>query len=150
MTDIAILWSNDSFSGDIALDAGRLATDDGLRTAILISLFTDARARPDDRLPDDGGDPRGWWGNTHAPVSGRELGSRLWLLGRRKQLPAVLAEAKGYAEEALAWLIKDGIASRVEVDAFIPRDEMLGLAIAITRPNGQPVRYRFEALWASL
>ena len=149
MADIRTIFIDYEKGADWLLQRPGLAGDDGLDTAVILSLFTDARAREDDDTPAPD-DLRGWWGDAFAARSGDRFGSRLWLLGRRKQLPSVLAEAKGYAEEALAWLIEDGIASRVEVDAFIPRDGILGLGVAITRPDGQPVRYRFEALWASL
>lgn len=63
MTDIALAWDNALFAADLAIEGGRLVTDDGLRTAILISLFTDARANDDDPLPEPGADRRGWWGD---------------------------------------------------------------------------------------
>lgn len=149
MSDIRTIFASFEHGADWLLQAPGLEADDGLDTAVIQSLFTDARAREGDALP-SGADPRGWWGDAYAADQGDRFGSRLWLLARRKQLPAALAEAKGYAEEALAWMVADGAASRVEVEAFIPRAEVLGLAVAITRPNGNTVRYRFEAMWASL
>lgn len=146
MSDIAILWSNDSFSGDIALDSGRLVTDDGLRTAMLISLFTDARARDDDPLPDDGADPRGWWGNAVAPVAGRELGSRLWLIGREKLTAATVERARVYAAEALAWLKADGIVSALSVAAARIGNHMIALKITLDRPEG-PARQVYDFVW---
>ena len=44
MTDIALNWINALGGADIALEGPHLATDDGLRTAVIVSLFTDARA----------------------------------------------------------------------------------------------------------
>jgi phage gp46-like protein len=149
VADVRTFFIDFARGAEWLLDAPGLATDEGLDTAIILSLFTDARAKPDDATPAPD-DLRGWWGDAFADTAGERFGSRLWLLGRRKQLPAVLVEAKNYAEEALAWLIKDGIASRVDVEAFIPRDEVLGLAITITRPGGASVRYRFETLWSAL
>lgn len=146
MTDIALLWSNDSFGGDIAVEGGRLVTDDGLRTAILISLFTDARARADDPLPDEGADRRGWWGNAHSPVTGRELGSRLWLLGREKLTPPVVERARGYAAEALAWLKDDGIVSALTVEAARIGNQLLALKIVVDRPSG-PARQFYDFVW---
>ena len=43
MSDIAIAWND--LGGDIALDGPDLATDSGLRTAVVLSLFLDGRAR---------------------------------------------------------------------------------------------------------
>ena len=62
MTDIALSWDNAAWRADIGLARGDLATDDGLRTAVLISLFTDAPARDDDPLPAPGY-RGGWWGD---------------------------------------------------------------------------------------
>jgi phage gp46-like protein len=44
---------------DVRLDGGDLSTDDGLETAVLLSLITDRRAEADDVLPDGGTDRRG-------------------------------------------------------------------------------------------
>lgn len=148
MTDIAILWSNDSFSGDLALDDGRLATDDGLRTAMIISLFTDARARPDDVLPDPGGDPRGWWGNAFPADAGDafELGSRLWLLEREKLTPRTVERARGYAADALAWLKLRGVVSSLTVTAARIGDQTLVISVAVERPEG-PGRQVYDFTW---
>ncbi|MDO8933773.1 MAG: phage GP46 family protein [Rhodocyclaceae bacterium] len=149
MSDIRTIFVSFEHGADWLLQQAGLENDDGLETAVVLSLFSDARAREGDVLP-AGADLRGWWADAYAANVGDRHGSRLWLLARRKQLPEVLAEAKGYAEEALAWMVADGAASRVEVVASIPRPEWLGLSVAIHRPNGNVVRYRFEALWASL
>lgn len=149
MSDIRTHFISFERGAEWLLQAPALADDDGLDTAVILSLFTDARARDSDALPSPS-DVRGWWGDAYLANPGDRFGSRLWLLGRRKQLPSVLVEARSYAEEALAWMVRDGVASRVEVVAFIPRDEMLGLSIAIARPDGRITRYQFEALWASL
>ena len=76
-------------------------------------------------------------------------GSLLWLLAREKQIPSVLARAEGYAREALAWLIADGIASRVDVVASFPALGWLALEVAIHRPTAPPARYRFDLAWAA-
>jgi phage gp46-like protein len=149
MSDIRTFFFDFSHGADWLLAERALAGDDGLDTAVILSLFTDARARAGDVTPAPD-DLRGWWGDAYATPAGDNIGSRLWLLTRRKQLPAVLNEARSYAEEALRWMLRDRIASRIEVLASIPRAEVLGLEISISRPHGQPVRYRFETLWASL
>ena len=76
-------------------------------------------------------------------------GSLLWLLAREKQIPCVLARAEAYAREALAWLITDGIASRVDVAASFPALGWLALEVAIHRPTAPPARYRFDLAWAA-
>lgn len=125
-----------------------LAGDDGLETAVVLSLFTDRRAEPDDALPGRDDDRRGWWGDAFPDVPGDRIGSRLWLLGREKQTVATLVRAQHYAQEALAWLVADGIARSVDVIASIPRNGVLGLEVAISRPASPPVKYRFDRFWS--
>lgn len=75
-----------------------LATDSGLDTAILISLFTD-RYDPETSQG-------GWWGDAH-PDDPELLGSRLWKLNKSKVTTQVLRTAEDYARESLQWLIND-------------------------------------------
>lgn len=149
MTDIALFWDAEAVAADLSLVAGDLATEAGLKTAVIVSLFTDRRARPDDRLPQDGGDRRGWWGDVAAREADDQIGSRLWLLSREKQTPQVVARAREYALEALGWMLRDRVASSVEVEAEITRPGVLGLGVIITRPDG-PGRQRFDFVWKGL
>lgn len=144
MADLSTVFMGFDAGADYALGALGLAEDDGLETAVVLSLFTDRRAEEDDALPGGGDDRRGFWGD----VPGDRIGSRLWLLHREKQTPAVLGRAQQYAREALTWLIDDGIASAVDVVASIPRGGILALEIGITRPANPPIRYRFERFWS--
>ena len=91
MTDIALHWNDDVYAGDIAVFGADLELDEGLRSAILLSLFSDARAQPGDVAEDE--DPRGYWGD--ALTEGDRFGSRLWLLERSKQPPTSRYARKG-------------------------------------------------------
>ena len=146
MSDLRTTIVSFEAGADLAMDQFELATDDGLETAVILSLFTDARAADDDPLPIGSTDRRGAWIDSYPAVDGDKFGSRLWLL-RGKQTQDELNRAKQYAEEALAWMIADGVARRVEVIAYIVRMEMLGLSIAIYRPDASVARYRYENLW---
>jgi phage gp46-like protein len=143
MTDIALRFDPATLSFDIALAGADLATDDGLETAVIISLFTDRRADPDDVIPDGTGDRRGWWADAWPTVDGDFIGSRLWLLAREKELPVVARRAEEYAEEALAWLLAEGVARAVRVTAEQVRRGVLGLTIVIERPDGTA----WERVW---
>jgi phage gp46-like protein len=148
MADLSTAFLGFDAGADYVLGALGLAEDDGLETAVLLSLFTDRRAEADDALPGSDVDRRGWWGDAWPDIPGDRIGSRLWLLHREKQTPAVLGRAQQYAREALAWMIDDGIASGVDVVATIPRGGVLALEIGITRPANPPIRYRFERFWS--
>lgn len=128
---------------DMAMEGADLAGDDGLETAVVISLFTDRRAEADDTIPDGSGDRRGWWGDGWSETEGDRIGSRLWLLAREKELPVVARRAEEYAEEALAWLLAEGVARAVRVTAEQVRRGVLGLTIVIERPDGTA----WERVW---
>ena len=143
--DIAVAYR--TFSGDLGVAGGDLIREDTLRTAVVLSLFLDARAKDDDEIPDGSSNRRGWWADAYAGQVPDSFGSRLWLLHREKQLTSVLARAKEYAEEALAWFVKDGVAKSVQVTAEIPRQGALGLQVVIERPDGSRIEYLFNNLW---
>lgn len=139
----------DGLDLDWLLAAPQLDTDDGLESAVLISLFTDALADASDELPGDSDNRRGWWGDSYPDVVGDRIGSRLWLLAREKQTSVVLQRVRDYARESLAWLIEDGIARSVEIDAEYPRQGVLTLAVTILRAIEGPIRFRFEDFWGA-
>lgn len=147
MSDIKTIFASLEQGADYAQDGLGLIEDDGLETAVLISLFTDRLANDDDEIPDGSGDRRGWWADALNDDSTDKIGSRLWLLSREKQLPTVLVRAREYALEALQWMVADGVAQSVDVDASNPRDGILALVISITRPEHPVTQYRFETFW---
>ena len=57
MSDLKLTWNE--WGADAAVEGHDLALEDGLATAVILSLFLDARARADDTLPDGGTDRRG-------------------------------------------------------------------------------------------
>lgn len=148
--DVRILFDAERMSGDLTLDGlGGLATDAGLETAVIVSLFTDRRARPDDVPPGAADDRRGWWGDAlpaaEVPQDDR-IGSRLWLLSREKIVPETIRRARDYCREALAWMIEDGLATAVDVDCSVDANRLVA-AITVTRPDGGAVSLRHAILW---
>ena len=131
--------------GDWVLIGAMLQTGDDLQTAVIISLFTDRVANPDDVIPDGSTDPRGWWGDTDPQ---HPIGSRLWLLDRSVQTQDVLNKTNEYTTEALQWLIDDGVAASVDVSAYFPAREMLGVIVNINRTDGTTVPMNFQWAWA--
>ncbi len=148
MSDLALIYDGQGF--DLALDGDDLLLDHSLQTAVVISLFSDRRARADDAVPGGSADRRGWWGDAWAEVVGDQIGSRLWLLSREKELPETLRRAREYAEESLAWLVRDGIASTVTAVPSVPRTDVLRLDISIRRREGGEENFQFDVLWEAL
>jgi len=142
--DIAMRYDAGAKFFDLALEDGDLATDEGLETAVILSLFTDRRAQEADRLPDGSSDRRGYWADAY---NDRPHGSRLWLLHREKELDEVLRRAEEYAQEALAWLVEDGVAREVVVEAVNLRRGVLQLRIEIRRGERETLERQFDYVW---
>jgi len=126
-----------------------LALEPTLQTAIVLSLFTDRRAGPDDVLPAGVSDRRGWVGAEF--VGDRQpWGSHLWLLHHGKATEDKPARAKFACQEALAWMVDDGIASRVEVDAlWVPGTNSERLAVRPKIWQGSNALPVYDVLWAT-
>lgn len=150
--DARLVFQGRAWSADMVLSGAVLDTDGGLETAVIVSLFTDRRARPDDVPPGAADDRRGWWADALPPsVDGQPLkddriGSRLWLLSREKVTAETVRRARDYCLEALAWLKEVGLARAVEVETEAQGSRLAAL-ITITRPDGQTETVRFDSLW---
>jgi phage gp46-like protein len=147
MSDITTFWDVSNARGDWQLSGAALASGDDLTTAVLISLFTDRRARDDDTLPDGSTDRRGWWGDLDQDSP---IGSRLWLLSRSKLTPAVARSAKDYISEALRWLLDDGAAAAVNVATSIVLPNRLYATVEVLRVDGSRQAMNFNWAWNQL
>lgn len=148
--DIALTYDADLMAFDLCIGGPAaspdLEGDSGLLTAVIISLFTDARAHADDPLPDErvgqASDRRGFWGDgLHDPSSAFQapasIGSRLWLLWREKDLDEVVARADMYAREALSWLEDEGWVKSLAVSAERVQKAYLGISVSLLPAGGE-------------
>lgn len=121
-----------------------------IASAVVLSLFTDRRA-PEGWRPDVA-DRRGWWGDAVAP-DGEEpeaYGSLLWTLKNERVLPQIATLARAYAEEALAWMLRDRVASRVVVTTGVIAEPDRGIWLAVEiygRSGALTYDARFARLW---
>lgn len=149
--DIKIGFDSDLMAGDFLFENNDLSNDKGLRTAALISLFTDRKAAADDTLPDpDLQDRRGWWGDLVSDVDGDRIGSRLWLLERSKATNDNMVRCRQYVKEALKWMLDDGVAVNMDVAAAIQgpvESRVLAFEVRILKRDGNTVSIRFEEQW---
>lgn len=127
---------------DIVQDGGDLAQDYGLETAVLISLFSDARST--DKLPSPLSSASGYWGSA---VIGFEFGSDRWLLNRSKLTADVAKRSEQIDRKALQWMIDDKIISSVTVTATITGNRQLDTKIIISRPTGSKVVFSYYINW---
>lgn len=108
-----------------------------LRRAVEISLFTWRRANASDQTDDD--ERFGWWGDSYPLVANDHIGSRLWLLRRRKLSTETIGAAVMYAQEALQWLIDDGHVVDVQVLTQRAGHSRLNLGVVLTLPSGDHI-----------
>jgi len=144
--DIKIIWNNDLLEGDFELDYGDLVRDEGLTTAVLISLFTDARADEDDEI-DNKEDKRGWWANN---IFNRNFGSKIWQLERAKTTNETIERLKQYIKECLQWMIDDEVVKKIDV--FVERSGIKGndrllFEIILYQTDGNTIALKFDDLW---
>jgi phage gp46-like protein len=151
MGDIRIVWDNTVGYGDFNMVGPSLELGHDLETAVLISLFTDASADPDDQIPDsERADPRGVWFDAYAsaedpllaPIAGDRIGSKLWQIFWRVKNQDTLNWARDQASIALQWLIVDGVAASIDIEPqFLSSG--VGLAILVTETNGQVTPFSY-------
>ena len=156
--EVKLKWSTSLGAGDFEWHSPNpsqidLHQDNGLGSAVLLSLFCDRRAGEDDLVPDlDNQDRRGWWGDLVSEYAdaGDQIGSRLWLLERSKATKENAERAKEYIYEALQWLIDDGIAVRVGAETSIegpPENRWLAMRAEVYRSDGSKVAVAFDNQW---
>jgi phage gp46-like protein len=137
--DLDIALSFDQVSGrcDFVFDGKDFAFDTTPATALLISTGTDARALPDDDVPDlpqpfnspTRLDARGGWCGDALDRLGRTIGSRCWIYRRGKQNETV---RRGYAQalaDSLAWR-QSQLGRVVSISCTWLRANVLGSVVA--------------------
>ncbi|MFI5443666.1 phage GP46 family protein [Polaromonas sp. UC242_47] len=130
-----------------------LELEDTLATPIILSLFTDARASLDDMLPANETNRRGWVGDEFMASSATDQrddwGTLLWLYYTGKVTDDVLGMVEFTCKEGLRWLIRAGIASRVDVTALWTGEGLDRLAVRpqIYKPN--QVTPVYDVLWGT-
>ena len=138
MTDLCF---DDSL--DIVFENGDFKKEESLKTAVLISLFTDARCEIDE-VPFQGKSQKGFWGDT---LFGEKTGSKLWLLSRVNSSNETITRTNEYVKEALNWLIEDNIAEDVVVNTYYKNKKTLSLNIQIIKSNKESESIDIENLW---
>ncbi|HBC0574858.1 phage GP46 family protein [Serratia marcescens] len=143
---VKINWHHPQ-GGDIEVTNNGLSSDEGLVTLVLICLFTDARAKESDIIPDGTDDRRGWPGDS---FSDDEWGSRLWLLEREKLTESVRLLVENYARLSMQPLINAGYAKTAHVTAIIPQPGWISFSVVLARPNKTALTVEIKKRWEAL
>lgn len=130
---VLLRYENARRYADLVFQNGAFLEGAPLDTAVIISLFTERRAE-NDNIEVKNTYQGGWWGDTYRET---KIGSRLWLLRKRKATNDTLADAKAYIEEALQWMLDDGVATSITVTTQrdVTRMDTLLFSISIQRPG---------------
>jgi len=143
MTDLALALSDDGTEINLKLTPeGSLLMEGGLETAVLLSLFTDARVA-ESELPPGLNSVRGWWGDEFLSNPGDKTGSKLWTFSRDKLNTKTAASIQVRAKQALAWMIDDGTALKVDVTTAV-KPGFIEIIVKITRPSGREDRFAMQ------
>ncbi|MDX2308089.1 MAG: phage GP46 family protein [Hyphomicrobium sp.] len=122
---------------DLAVDpaTGDLALEEGLASALFVSLFSDRRAREDEVA-----DPmrrRGWIGNLVAEVPGDNHGSGFWLYEQRRLTGEVASGVRLEAEIALEWMVDARLIRTATAEVLAdPARRRITLSVEVTEPDG--------------
>lgn len=138
---IRLVYSNTEMSADFALSPEGTDVSRPLETAVILSLFCDARAEVGDDIP-EGTDPRGWWAEAFFDEPDT-WGSKLWQTITQKATSTTLKDAKRACERALRWMIDDGICRDVVVETWWieGRRGYLGILVTLFKPQETAPQY---------
>jgi len=150
MLRVTISASGYAREGDLEqLSDASLVDDDGLETVVTTSLFTDALATQDEltkyKLPQ-----RGYWFDAYDTDANLNSGSKLWLLEGQAITADALTFAKAACDDALAWMVTEGAASRVENTVTRLGDDGIAGETVVYQPSDprSPYRLTWEAHFA--
>ena len=129
---------------DLQIKDGDLRPETGLETAILLSLFSDRRATVE-QLPDLEESKRGWWADDVSDPIEDKWGSLLWIVERAKITNDLTARIEDFVRESLDWMIIDGVAERINVNAV--RNGLDRIDISIEIFDFESENFQFSFAW---
>jgi phage gp46-like protein len=136
--DVKLLKGTDGIF-DIPISGTEFESVSGVETAILVTVFTEARS-DSDTIP-DAFNRRGWVGNLLTLEEGYELGSLLWTLSQARLTQNTLNTASDTVKKALNWMIEDGIADTIEVDTVVVSNRTANINIDLFKDLNMVGRY---------
>ena len=138
MSDV-LLYQADGDGGEIDVVNGEPALDDGIETAVYLSLF----GGNEDDPGLDGDTSRQWWGNAAEPVASRRYRSETqYVLHALAAVPANLRRVEDAAVRDLQWMVTE-LGASVAARATIPGIDRITLQGAVVI-DGARHPFKFE------
>lgn len=94
---------------------GDIQTKDAFDAAIIVSLFTDARA--DESEITESHLRRGWSGNEDTP--GQQMGGTLWVYETSRDTEISMNDIRNAVERSLQWMVDQDIAQSIRVSGSV-------------------------------
>lgn len=149
MSDIAIEYKSQIKEYDISILNGDLKECDDLDSAVIISLFTWARAAAGE--VDENAPRFGWFGDKIDADSTDSTGSKLYLLKRKKITNQTIMDSREYIEQALQWMIEDGVATEIKAEVERNASDVNRADALVQIVRGDRSRtMKFNDLWSFL
>ena len=149
MSDIAIEYKSQIKEYDISILNGDLKECDDLDSAVIISLFTWARAAAGE--VDENAPRFGWFGDKIDADNTDSIGSKLYLLKRKKITNQTIMDAREYIEQALHWMIEDGVATEINAEVERNASDVNRVDALVQIVRGDRSRtMKFNDLWSFL
>lgn len=147
--DLSFIRRGTSSTADLLVAGGDLYLGDDLYTSVGLSLFVNARDFNGGFDPRDITSRQGFWGDAFR-IS--PLGSLLWKYRRSKSVPALLELVRSACQDALKWMVQDGVAGSVDVSTkwtSTLKDKMI-IEVIIKKPSGESVSLAYSFAWNQL
>ncbi len=122
-------------------DDGDIATEQNFETPILMGIFMERRAAPDE-VPDSFR-RRGWQGNESTP--GFEMGSKFWQYEQAKVNFQLLSDVGDVIRDGEQWLVDGDFAISVAAKGVLQRG-VVRVDLLIERANSEVDKKSFD-LW---
>lgn len=137
---ISLEYNNTTYTADLKqTESGMLDASSGFETPVTASLFTWGRS-PNANVSEQG-QRFGWWGDSYTTKP--PIGSLIWTLRRAKNSPETRRRLRSMCRDALAWMVADGIAKSITVEAERYALQAISLKISILRADGG----RWAGIW---
>ncbi len=122
---------------------------DGIKSALAVSFFTDRRQPFSGNTPSSPDDRRGWWGDTTLEPGDR-IGSRLWMLSRAPMISKrIIPDAESMLKESYKWMLEDGVVDSMQISVTREDNYTLGISITVKKPNDIKTS-KYDFLWRAL
>lgn len=138
-----LITSNNRIMDISIAENGDIATTDGFDTAILMSIFVDARADISEvPIPEN---RRGWWGDLVSDIPDESTGSKIWLYYQARLTTIIANKLEDELYNCLLWFVKDNYLESITTSVSIIDDAVV-LNFGLKRNNSE-TESRSYTLW---